>query len=357
MLGETLQEQYLFIKAFEDAPIGMALVSIDGHFLKVNSSMCKILGYSEQELYSLTIHSVTYPDDLEENLGLRRRAIAGEINSYRIEKRYIHHSGEIIWGLLSVTIQRDEQGKIVFFISQLVDITEQKMREEKIKETEKLSLVGELAAGIAHEIRNPLTSLRGFVQLLRSSKKMDHAQKYFEIMASEIDRINEIVSELLVLAKPSNESFAPRSIAEQLEHVVTLLQAEANLRNIIIRIDMEPDLPYINSQSSLKQVFINILKNAIESMPAGGEVILEAKALEKEVCIRVIDQGCGIPQNQLKKVWKPFFTTKEDGTGLGLMVSQRIIQNHKGTICIQSEIGKGTIIEISFPVYKSLKEK
>jgi two-component system, sporulation sensor kinase A len=346
-----LKDQHLFVRVFEQAPIGMALLSSDGSF-RANSALCSMLGYSESELMNLTIPFVTHPDDLEVDLGLWTKLVQGEIDSYQIEKRYIHKYGDIKWGLLNVTVERDQQGisENDVFISQIADITDQKIREKKIRETEKLTLVGELAAGIAHEIRNPLTSLRGFVQLYQDEDVDGKNKLRHDVMLAEIDRINEIVSELLVLAKPGNETYKLGNIAEILNHVVTLFEGQASLCNILISKELGSNLPAIYCHSSLKQVFINILKNAFESMPNGGQVVIKVKEIDAQLQICFIDQGYGIPQHQLEKIFQPFYTTKETGTGLGLMVSQRIIENHKGKIRIESETGKGTIVEITLPL-------
>ncbi|MFC5450021.1 PAS domain S-box protein [Paenibacillus aestuarii] len=347
MLEKRWQDQHLFIKAFEDSPIGMAFVSPGGKFMKVNQSICKMLGYSENELINLTFQDVSYPEELKINLELRAKSIAGEIDSYRLEKKYIHKSGEVIWGLLSVTVERDDKGELLHFISQIVDITEQKIKEEKIRESEKLSMVGQLAAGIAHEIRNPLTCLRGFVQVILNEDSEKKTR--YKVMLAEIDRINEIVSELLVLAKPATENFGFGSVSCMLDHVVTLLEAHAKLYNVEIKKYFEADLPLIKCHSSLKQVFINMTKNAIESMPDGGELRIEVKKLIKSISINFVDNGCGIPGEVLQKIGQPFFTTKESGTGLGIMVSKGIIQNHNGIFDIRSTVGKGTTIEIILP--------
>jgi two-component system sporulation sensor kinase A len=597
MISESqLQNQYLFIRVFDNAPIGMALVSIEGRLLKVNSAICNMFGYSEDELFNLTIRELSHPEDIKTNMELRGDAIANKRDAYQMEKRYIHKSGKIIWGLLSVTVERDKGGKPEFFISQLVDITEQKIREEELEnirylhqlisdhsqdiitrcnpdgiityvtsairtqlgyepeevigryyhefwhpedftrsleqgkdgeiicyrvrhkeghyiwqethpkviknavgeiqhiigiarditerkkmelilqdieqryrslmayspvgicsvdlhgdfmevnpayeqitgysaeellgmhftnlvfpehlhnvtsmfeqslkvnyfyegfpiqhkngsaidaiawsspiiinentagiyliikditkqkqaeeflqQAEKLSMIGELAAGIAHEIRNPLTSLRGFIQLFQSEYGAGTGSKNlrYEVMLFEIDRINEIVSELLVLARPSKEDIAKRNIIQSLDHVVTLLEGEANLRNVSITKEFDSNLPLIYSHNNIKQVFVNVLKNAIESMPNGGFVLVQAKVKDDEVCIRFVDQGQGISENQLPRLGQPFYTTKESGTGLGLMICQRIIQNHKGTILFKSEVGRGTVVEILLPL-------
>lgn len=345
-----LQDQSLFIRVFERAPIGMVLLSPNGNLIRVNRSVCDMLGYSKSELIKETVQAVTHPDDFDKDIELWIKLVNGEIDSYQIEKRYLHKSGDIKWGLLHVTVERDEQDINNLFISQIVDITEQKITAEKIRESEKLSLVGEMAAGIAHEIRNPLASLRGFVQMYQEEDTSGTKDLRNKIMLAEIDRINEIVSELLVLAKPANETFEFGNIADKLNHVVTLLEGQANLYNVLIIKELDSDLPLIYCHDNLKQVFINILKNAIESMPHGGQVLIQVMKIDTKIQILFKDQGSGIPQHQLEKIFQPFYTTKETGTGLGLMVSQRIIQNHKGKMRIESEVGKGTIVEISLPV-------
>lgn len=340
-----LQDQYLFVRVFEQAPIGMVVLSSKGEIIRVNTSLCDMLGYTETEFKSLGVVSVSHPEDLKNDMNLWSKLVNGEIDSYRIEKRFYHKSGEIKWGLLNVTVERE--GKNDLFISQVVDITELKRQEELTRESEKLALVGQLAAGIAHEIRNPLASLRGFVQLYQAEDAEGSKELRNKVMLAEIDRINQIVSELLVLAKPGNEIYELGSIVEQLNHVVTLLEGQANLNGVLIQKNFEENLPFVYCQNNLKQVFINILKNSIEAMPNGGQIIIEARTMNDEIKICFIDQGYGIPLNHQEKLFQPFFTTKETGTGLGLMVSKRIVQNHKGTMRIESEEGKGTLVEIS----------
>jgi two-component system, sporulation sensor kinase A len=339
-----------FSSAFHNAPIGMCLSDIDGHWIKVNPAFCKLIGYSEEEVLNLSFKDITHPEDLGVYLVGKEQLFNGHVNSFEVEKRYIHKSRKTIWVVLNVSLVRDHNGLPSHQIVQIMDITDKKRNEELMLNSEKLSVVGELAAGIAHEIRNPLTSLRGFVQLFQKEDTSDTRKLYHDVMLSEIDRINEIVSELLVLAKPGNETYGLGSIVDKLNHVVTLFEGQANLYNVQINKEFDTYVPLIRSQSSLKQVFLNILKNAIESMPNGGEVLIQTKRMDDKVCVRIIDKGCGIPQDKLSKIGKPFFTTKDNGTGLGLMVSQRIIQNHKGTMRIESEVGRGTTVEILLPV-------
>lgn len=221
---------------------------------------------------------------------------------------------------------------------------------EYIQQTEKLSIVGELAAGIAHEIRNPLTSLKGFTQLLES--KFPTESDYVEIMISEIDRINTIVGELLLLAKPSKDDFVDVPLYGVLEDVCTLMSAQTNLHGIIIHRDYSNEIRFakVNAvENKLKQVFINLIKNAIEAMDRGGTITLQTELLGDKIRIAFKDNGIGIPSHVLQMLGKPFFTTKEKGTGLGLMVSNSIIESHNGQLKIDSEEGIGTTVQVILP--------
>lgn len=230
------------------------------------------------------------------------------------------------------------------------DVTERKKTEEFMRRSEKLSLVGQMAAGVAHEIRNPLTSIKGFSQLLK--EKNDSYKDYYEIMISELDRINEIVNEFMYLAKPNPIEFKKVKLSTILEHVISLMNTQAILNNVNIRVLYENEQVAINcDENQIKQVFINILKNAVESMPRGGDITIECSITQEqnEVYIKFIDQGIGISEDRLKKIGEPFYTTKEQGTGLGLMLSYKIIESHNGKLNIHSELNKGTRIDIVLP--------
>ncbi|MFC8689340.1 PAS domain S-box protein [Brevibacillus porteri] len=229
------------------------------------------------------------------------------------------------------------------------DITERRNNEELLRKAEKLSVIGELAAGIAHEIRNPLTSLKGFIQFLYPS--MNDNQQYADIMLSELDRINFIVSELLVLAKPHSIQIKPLPLIPLLESVLALLRSEANLKNIDFRTAFAYHPIIAGEENQLKQVFINIIKNAIEAIDGHGEVLI-ATALKDnhQVLITLTDTGCGISEEMIHKLGAPFFTTKENGTGLGLMISSKIMKDHHGSLEIKSREHEGTVVEITLPI-------
>ncbi|KRF43676.1 ATP-binding protein [Paenibacillus sp. Soil787] len=226
------------------------------------------------------------------------------------------------------------------------DISARKRNDEFLKRTDKLSAIGQLAAGVAHEIRNPLTALKGFTQLMISK----YNEPYCAIMLEELDRINLIVNEFMLLSKPQIANMKQNNLKILIDNVIFLLEAQAIINNVQINYELEENIPPIFcDENQLKQVFINIMKNAIEAMPDGGNLIIQSQVSSEKVLLRFIDQGDGIPQEQILKLGQPFFTTKEKGTGLGLMVCYNIIEAHKGTMFIESEQGRGTTVNITFP--------
>jgi PAS domain S-box-containing protein len=241
-----------------------------------------------------------------------------------------------------------EKGRIIGVVVTFTDITERVESEELILKSEKLTTAGQLAAGIAHEIRNPLTAIKGFLQMIKSGQQKD---VYIEIMSEELKRIESILSELLMLAKPQEVAFKPVKIEHLLADTISILDTQAIMKNIVITLTVIDRNLVINCDvNQIKQVFINLIKNAIEALPNGGKVELK---LEKEgdfVVIHVIDNGYGIPEEKLHQLGQPFYSTKEEGTGLGLMVSFNIVQNHQGTVEVSSKLNAGTTFTLKLPL-------
>lgn len=598
------EKETLFTHAFDYAPIGMAIVGLDGQWLKVNRSLSKIVGYAAYELVNMTFQSITYPDDLNLDMAQASQLLKGEIDTYQMEKRYIHKNGQIVWVRLSGSLVRNKDHEPLYFIAQVenitgkketesrlqesqklyeliannaqdlicyalpggiiqyvspsvktilgyepeectsekaisyfhpedvlqlheghllpglkdsdedifhcrvlhkqgyyvwfettvkkirnregevtkilgvgrdiskrkkieealqnseekyrqlveglpialvigkkerwvyvndtaakllgaknkeeiinknlfqfvhsdyheravqsmltteengepfewsevkliridgqtlevevmalptvyekeparyvifTDISDRKKTQERLQYSEKLSAAGQLAAGIAHEIRNPLTAIKGFLHLIQSG--YGEKKEYYDIISSEFGRIELILNELLLLAKPTSTSFEAKDVREIIAHVTTLLNTQAIMRNIQILTKMGNNPLYVKcDENQLKQVFINFLKNAIEAMECGGDIVIEAKRDKGAVQISLTDQGRGIPQDELKRLGEPFYTTKENGTGLGLMISYQIVGNHGGSIRITSELSKGSKVEIRLPLNES----
>jgi len=247
----------------------------------------------------------------------------------------------------------EPMGKVVGAVCLFRDITEQCKMEEDLLRSEKLNLVGELAAGTAHEIRNPMTSIKGFIQLL-DIKTPDKSpdKEYFKIILEEIDRANRIISEFLLLSKPQVTQREDININTLLSELGKLIESQALLHDININMQLA-DSPSVVSidKEQIKQVCLNIIQNAMQAMPAGGDLFIKAGCNPGtgHVFVTVKDTGCGIPPENLPKLYQPFFTTKADGTGLGLTVSYRIVEDHGGHVKINSSPGKGAEFTVILP--------
>lgn len=218
-----------------------------------------------------------------------------------------------------------------------------------MEETENLAVIGTMSTTIAHEIRNPLTALKGFTQIQKERNPEDTMS--YEIMLQEIERINGFVSELMLLGKPKPTNYEWCNIGEILLYVVQLMESYATQYKVKFNLQVDGSLPVINGDDKqLKQVLLNIIKNGIESMPGGGNIqILAYEKAGENLCISVEDQGLGIENEKIEKIGKAFYTTKENGTGLGLMITYKIIEEHQGSIAIESSMGIGTKVEIYLP--------
>jgi len=330
--------------------IADAIHTVDwsGRVIQVNKAFEDMYGWKSHEVVGKKLQIV--PDFLEEEEAKSIQALRKGEQLPPTETLRLRKDGSLVEVSISTAPVKDEDGHITSFISVSRDMTERNKMEELLRRSEKLTTVGQLAAGVAHEIRNPLTTLRGFLQLQRETNQV--LPQHNEIMLSELDRINLIVSEFLILAKPQATQFQVKSIRSILSGVVNLLDSQAHLYDIEFKFEFEPEDYKVHcEENQMKQVFINIIKNAIEAMENGGVIRIELFRLSREeIGITITDQGIGIPSHILPKLGEPFFTSKENGTGLGLMISQGIIEGHKGMMEIFSKPGKGTRVDIVLPI-------
>lgn len=239
----------------------------------------------------------------------------------------------------------------------VLDVTESKLSEQLLIRSEKLSVVGQLAAGVAHEIRNPLTALKGFTQLLY--KDADRNRHYYEMMLTELERINYIVGEFVLLSKPNQwQTLVPSSLKRMLGDIVPIMESQAIITNVSIQVEQGSNLPDVNCDvNQIKQVLINLMKNGIEAMPGGGKLHIRAWHDKPGfVVVEVEDQGGGIPPEVIKRLGEPFYTTKQSGTGLGLTVCFKIVQAHGGTLTFTSIPNQGTTAIVKLPVGEPAEE-
>lgn len=257
--------------------------------------------------------------------------------------------------LADSSLLRDGDGELAGICLFLKDIGTIVSLEQQIQHNEKLATLGKIAAGIAHEIRNPLTSIKGFLQIMRCNlleKGMNQEHSYTDVMLTEIERVNSLVSELLLLSKPRELKIETLEVEELLMALTPLISSEALLHNVEVDLSLQPVPPIFADRETIKQVFLNLIKNGIEAMSENGGGRLEIRtgyvADEGMVRIDIKDTGLGIPHYMMDRIFDAFFTTKETGTGLGLPICQRLVNDLGGTIKVTSK-GYGTTFSVWLP--------
>jgi len=235
-----------------------------------------------------------------------------------------------------------------------------KQRQEQLVRSEKMAALGQLSAGIAHEIRNPLTSVKIFIQSLEKEIDLDENQKEdFTIIKREIDRINEHITRFLDFARPEEPRFQSVPVHALVMDTLSLLAPRMRSTSVDLDVSLPEDLPPVEGDpKQLGQVFLNLILNAVEAMPKGGKLTIQSTLKgvpeDQETWIQLFfrDTGCGIPEGDRPYLYDPFFTTKERGTGLGLSIVYSIVQKHNGQIEVESEPGKGSLFIVTLPVWK-----
>jgi two-component system sensor histidine kinase PilS (NtrC family) len=248
---------------------------------------------------------------------------------------------------------KDSAGKQIGLIGVFQDLTELKAMEAEVKRKEKWALIGELSASIAHELRNPLASLKGSVEMLREKKvPEEHADQLMDIALSEMDRLNSIITDFLLYAKPRQLSKEQFDLNQSLKDVVTLLQSsDSNGKDVKISASLDGNLFITGDAGQIQQVFWNLSLNAVDAVSDNGSIDIYTKKNSSTVAIVIADNGKGIDKEDIDKVFYPFFTTKEKGTGLGLSIAHKIIEEHKGKLEVKSSgRGKGSTFKITLPI-------
>jgi PAS domain S-box-containing protein len=342
-----------FENVLQHMDCGIMLFDNEGFITFVNVMMARFLGVSRKSLVGLDMAQ------LAEHTGLTHpfRKLIVKLNREMAHYRLRYH--EVTDGhghhyLISVTYGEELNGDMLISIK---DITEYKKIEHSAYQNDKLAMLGRIAAAIAHEIRNPLTSIRGFMQLLWPNLQALGKAEYAAIIMEEIDRANDIIYEFLNSSKPSTPDKKQIAVGTLLNDVKLLFESEAIMKGCdITLLPIDPSFTIFADLKQIKQVLLNIVKNSLDAV--SGDLYMERGSIKmsaephhpREVMIIVEDNGTGMDFHTQSKLFDPFFTTKTEGTGLGLAVSYRIIKNHGGHIAVDSDIGCGTRFKISLPL-------
>jgi PAS domain S-box-containing protein len=343
-----------FRSAMESASIGMALVKLDGRFMKVNGALCTLLGYSEADLLANDFQCITHPDDLHRDLDYLQRTLAGDISRYRMEKRYFHKSGRTIWTLLSVSLVRDSGDHPTYFIAQIQDISEQK-EVERIK--------SEFISVVSHELRTPLTSIRGSLGLILGAftgQLPEKVGRLLDIAHSNCERLILLINDILDIDKIASGKMRYDMQEVSLAQVVhrTVQATESYAQKFAVSLEVEPiaaDIRITVDEDRLAQVLSNLLSNAIKFSPQHGRVALMARLDAGRVRLSVADSGPGIPDEFRGRIFEKFSQAdssagrRAGGTGLGLHITRQIVSHMHGTIGFDTQLGQGTTFWIEFP--------
>ncbi|WP_424474951.1 ATP-binding protein [Oceanobacillus kimchii] len=313
-----------------------------GEILYITESIERILGFSPSKLVGLHWDEMVSGKDVE---FARRKAELTKKTMRDFNLNVLNNDGDYVPLTCEFEYYRNVDNQ-TYVLVYLKDLTVKKELEDMMVRSEKMNVAGQLAAGIAHEIRNPLTSLKGFLQLLQAG--VNHKEEYFNIMIEEIEKIESITSELLFISKPLTDNRSEEIISDMINDVIMLLSPQAKQKNISIMKVGSCNQVIECDRSQIKQVLINLVKNALEAMETGGEIILTSEEVGDNVIVSVIDEGIGIPEEILHKLGEPFFTTKQTGTGLGLLITKQILEAHNANFEVSNNKGKGSTFKLVF---------
>jgi two-component system sensor histidine kinase PilS (NtrC family) len=336
----------------DNVPSGLLSVGRDGAVLSYNREAERITGLAAAEVVGRPVGSV-FPALAERGAleALEERAGAARVS--RLQLAFERPDGQRRLLGMSASLLRGENGAAQGAILIFQDLTRVAEMEEQLRRSERLGAVGQLAAGLAHEIRNPLASLSGAVELLSADPPGDDAgsRRLAEIVRCETARLNRLVTDFLSYARPGPGQLERVVLAAALAELQELWRS-ADSGGVVLRVDAEPAAAVQANPDQLRQVLWNLVRNAAEAQPADGVVRIDAHAVAGEEAwteIRIEDRGMGIPAEHLERVFEPFYTTKAKGTGLGLATVHRIVEAHGGRLALSSRPGEGTVVRVLLP--------
>ncbi len=359
---ELIETKNFLESVVEKAGDAISVLDLEGKILYWNEGAERIYGYPREEVLGKKVSEFLCPGgskSKEEEEAFLRSLIArvrdGEVIPNVEVKRKARDGREMT---ISMTISplKGAEGKIIGACRICRDITQLKKAEERLVQAERLSSLGELSAGVAHELRNPLAGIKINTQILSRKKDLsDVERRVVESTQEGIEKIQKIVDDMLNFARPKAAHFEEEDVGEIVEKSLAILQSKLKKGNIVFQFQREEGLPRVRIDvHQVQQVLINILLNAIQAMPAGGSLtVCSFRENGQGVGVQIADTGVGIPAAHLKKIFDPFFTTKSEGTGLGLSITMKILENHGASLDVSSREGEGSTFTIHFPGEKT----
>jgi PAS domain S-box-containing protein len=349
MLAREAELQSVVLDSMSD---GVIALDREHKVILYNKSAERLIPFAGPDIYDRPVWVAISDEEIGTCL---RTALENEERLQ--EKSFTLDSGGVTRTLSLTMLPLVRNGGIQGSIIHVEDVTEKKKREARLRRAESLASLTTLAAGVAHEIKNPLGSIGIHIQLiekaLKDGKKPDipAIEGYLAVVDEEIERLNGIVIDFLFAVRPMNTELEERDLNLLLEDLCAFMQYELTAAGVSLRKEFEEGLPKVMiDEKYFKQAFLNLVKNSLAAMPEGGELVISTSVKEDMVLFAVRDTGIGIPEENLPKVFEPFFTTKDFGSGLGLTLVYKIVKEHGGEISLKSKEGEGTEITISLPI-------
>jgi PAS domain S-box-containing protein len=357
-----------FRGVFEGSALGITISDVAGHIITCNPAYQKMLGYNEEELQEMTFSALTHSEDVQKQSGFYDELLAGKRDFFQAEKRYISKDGNVVWGQLTVSLVRDQDQKPLFVIGLIEDIGGKKELENERIKASKLESVGILAGGIAHDFNNLLTAIIGNISLAKKHIDSDStAAKRLTEAEKAVLRTRDLTQQLLTFSKGGEPVKRAVPITEIIKDSAIFALRGSNIK---YEFDIPADLWRVKVDAGqFSQVIQNLTINAGHAMPEGGSMTFSARnetvsdvsglpiSPGKYIKISVADQGSGIAKDIMPRLFDPYFTTKEEGSGLGLSIVHSIIKNHDGHIQVESEPGQGTVFHIYLPAIARKKKQ
>ncbi|MBI4775495.1 MAG: PAS domain S-box protein [Deltaproteobacteria bacterium] len=346
------ERSILIEEAVENTNEAFVTIDEDHRVLFFNRAAEKLFGYSRDEVVGRDLNLI-----LSSDCSVRhRRAVTRYLESKQAVR--IGHASELMVSRkngeqfpASISFSVSEIHGKSYFTAILQDLTERKALQEQLLKNERLAALGQVVAEITHEIKNPLISIGGFAQQLARKATDDASAKKLEIICRETSRLEKLLAELRELYHPGAQDFRPVDIRQLLADVIHLSNPGCSEKRVTIEYETgeEPVLVQ-GDKDKLTQVFLNLIQNSSEAMTHGGKITVQSRSTDDSVVITVSDEGPGVSEELLDKLFSPFVTTKKHGSGLGLAISKRIVEDHHGKILAKSAEGKGTQMIITLPL-------
>ena len=351
LLAQLSRENDSLRMVFDSLTDGVLVTDQRNNVLLVNKAAERLVPFRAGEIAQHPIWEMVNDSDIA---GFFRGALENQekVN----DKEFTLDSGRTVTLSFSI-FPLVRRGRIEGNVVHVEDVTDKKIEQARLRRAESLAALTTLTAGVAHEIKNPLQSIGIHIQLIqklmqgRKSLKRDQIEPYLNVMTEEVDRLNRIVVDFLFAVRPMDSRMARQDLNQVVRELMEFMRFELEEARVALELELDPKLPQVELDDRLmKQAILNLVQNAISAMKGGGTLRIQSSRQGNDVLLRISDTGIGISEENMRKIWEPFFTTKDFGSGLGLTVVFKIVKEHRGEISVESVQGEGTTFTMSIPV-------